>query len=369
MHEFLEFTIIGIVLGAAYAVAASGLVVTYATSGIFNIAHGAIGMTMAFVYWQLSVGWHINTALSFGLTVFVLAPLLGAIIERGVIQWMDPTNVATALAVTVGLTLLLFGLVNNVIWKPTARVVPQFFGFGGFNFLGVHIDWEEVITVAAAVLIAIGLRLFLFQTRTGIAMRGVVDNRSLIGLFGGRPSRLSTLSWAMGASLASVAGILVAPKLQLQPLILTLLVIDAYAAAVIGRLNNLPRTFLGALFVGLASSYVVGYIPASGSFWTSTPVQGLGALGAEHHSLRRRSSWSRRTVCAAARHSATPRSPRPASCAPFRAGSCSSPRSPWPSRSWGPRASSSSGSGWPSASCASAWCRSPVGAATRRSAS
>ena len=275
MHEFLEFTIIGIVLGAAYAVAASGLVVTYATSGIFNIAHGAIGMTMAFVYWQLSVGWHINTALSFGLTVFVLAPLLGAVIERGVIQWMDPTNVATALAVTVGLTLLLFGLVNNVIWKPTARVVPQFFGFGGFNFLGVHIDWEEVITVAAALLIAIGLRLFLFQTRTGIAMRGVVDNRSLIGLFGGRPSRLSTLSWAMGASLASVAGILVAPKLQLQPLILTLLVIDAYAAAVIGRLNNLPRTFVGALFVGLASSYVVGYIPAAGSFWTSTPVQGL----------------------------------------------------------------------------------------------
>ena len=56
MHEFLEFTIIGIVLGSAYAVAASGLVVTYATSGIFNIAHGAIGMFMAFVYWQLSVG-------------------------------------------------------------------------------------------------------------------------------------------------------------------------------------------------------------------------------------------------------------------------------------------------------------------------
>ena len=78
-------------------------------------------------------------------------------------------------------------------------------------------------------------------------MRGVVDNRSLIGLFGGRPTRLSTLSWSIGASLASVAGILVAPRLQLQPLILTLLVIDAYAAAVIGRLRSLPMTFLGAL--------------------------------------------------------------------------------------------------------------------------
>jgi len=258
MHEFLEFTIIGIVLGSAYAVAASGLVLTYATSGIFNIAHGAMGMFMAFVYWQLSVGWHMNTALAFVLTVFVLAPLFGAAVERSVIQWMDPNNVATTLAVTVGLTLL-------------------FFGFSGFTFLGVHIDWEEVITIGAAIVIAIGLRLFLYQTRTGIAMRGVVDNRPLIGLFGGRPSRMSTLSWAIGASLASVAGILVAPRLQLQPLILTLLVIDAYAAAMIGRLRSLPMTFLGALIVGLASSYALGYIPSSG-IWSSTPLQGLLTL-------------------------------------------------------------------------------------------
>ena len=109
-------------------------------------------------------------------------------------------------------------------------------------------------------------------------MRGVVDNRHLIGLFGGRPSRLSTLSWAIGASLASVAGILVAPRLQLQPLILTLLVIDAYAAAVIGRLRSLPMTFLGGLIVGLASSYALGYIPSSRAFWSSTPVQGLLTL-------------------------------------------------------------------------------------------
>ncbi len=108
-------------------------------------------------------------------------------------------------------------------------------------------------------------------------MRGVVDNRDLIGLFGGRSTRLSTLSWAIGASLASVAGILVAPRLQLQPLILTLLVIDAYAAAVIGRLRSLPMTFLGALIVGLASSYAVGYIPSTG-LWASTPVQGALTL-------------------------------------------------------------------------------------------
>ena len=286
MHEFLEFTIIGIVLGSAYAVAASGLVVTYATSGIFNIAHGAIGMFMAFVYWQLSVGWHMNTALAFVLTVFVLAPLLGAVVERGVIQWMDPRNVATTLAVTVGLTLLSSGWSTATSGRRRRASVPQFFGFSGFTFLGVKITWEEVITVGAAVAIAVGLRLFLYRTRTGIAMRGVVDNRSLIGLFGGRSTRLSTLSWSIGASLASVAGILVAPRLQLQPLILTLLVIDAYAAAVIGRLRSLPMTFLGALIVGLASSYAVGYVPTR--VLVLHPRAGTAhAVGAHSDPLRR----------------------------------------------------------------------------------
>ncbi|HVB92155.1 MAG TPA: ABC transporter permease [Acidimicrobiales bacterium] len=274
MHAFFEFTVIGLVLGAAYAVAACGLVVTYSTSGIFNIAHGAIGMFMAFTYWQLTVPWHIPSGLAFLLTVFVLAPLMGAFIERTLIRRVDASNVPVTLAITVGLTLFLIGGVS-IIWPPSSRVVAQFFGNHGFNLFGVFVQWQELITVAAAIAIAIGLRLFLFQTRVGMAMRGVVDNRELVGLFGGRPASLSTLSWSIGASLASVAGILVAPRLQLDPIILTLLVIDAYAAAMVGRLRSLPMTFAGALAVGLLASYAVGYFPTSGGFWSSTPVQGL----------------------------------------------------------------------------------------------
>jgi branched-chain amino acid transport system permease protein len=274
MHELLEFTIIGVVLGSAYAVAASGLVVTYATSGIFNIAHGAIGMFMAFVFWQLSVPWHIPSGAAFVLSAFVLAPLFGALIERGLIRRIDPSNVAATLAVTVGLTLLLIGVVNE-IWPPKARVVSLFFGNHGFDLLGVFLVWQDVITIGIAIVIAIGLRLFLFRSTIGIAMRGVVDNRELIGLFGGRPKSYSTLSWAIGASLASIAGILVAPTLQLDPLILTLLVIDAYAAAMVGRLRSLPKTFVGAIIVGLLSSFAVGYFPSTAGFWSSTPIQGL----------------------------------------------------------------------------------------------
>ncbi len=273
MHEFFAYTVIGVVAGATYAVAASGLVVTYSTSGIFNIAHGAIGMFMAFVYWQLSVAWHIPPGWAFILSVFVLAPLFGALIERVLIRRVAGASVAVTLVVTVGLTLLLIGAAEK-IWANDSPVVPQFFGHSGFTLFGVYIVYEDVITIGIAAAIAIGLRLLLYRTRVGIAMRGVVDNRDLVGLFGGRPSWLSTFSWAIGASLASVAGILAAPILQLNPLILTLLVIDAYAAAMLGRLKNLPLTFVGALGIGLVASYATGYFPSTG-IWRSTPIQGL----------------------------------------------------------------------------------------------
>ena len=111
---------------------------------------------------------------------------------------------------------------------------------------------------------AIFLRLLLFRTRIGIAMRAVVDDRDLTALNGGRPSRVSALSWALGTMLAALAGILLAPKLGLSVLNLTFLVISAYAAAIVGQLKSLPLTFAGALALGLAEAYAIGYLPTSG---------------------------------------------------------------------------------------------------------
>ena len=85
-------------------------------------------------------------------------------------------------------------------------------------------------------------------------MRAVVDDRSLLQLNGGRPVMVSMLSWAIGASLAAVAGVLIAPVQNLEPITLTLLVVTAYAAAAVGRLRSLPLTFLGALILGLGES-------------------------------------------------------------------------------------------------------------------
>ena len=91
-------------------------------------------------------------------------------------------------------------------------------------------------------------------------MRASVDNPELLQLYGGRPQLVAALAWAIGCSLAALAGILLAPVVGLQYYDLTLLVISAYAAAMLGKLTNLPMTYIGAMALGIAQSYVVGYL-------------------------------------------------------------------------------------------------------------
>jgi branched-chain amino acid transport system permease protein len=267
MTNFLAFTITGIVTGAVYAVAASGLVVTYTTSGIFNFAHGAMGMLMAFLYWQLRVHEHWPAPLALIAVLFILAPLFGAAIERILMRNIKPADTGVALMVTLGLLLFLMGLALTW-WQPIEpRALPEFFAGHSVRIASVNVTWHELIEIGVAGAVAAFLRLLLYRTRTGVAMRAVVDDRDLTALNGGRPSRISAFSWALGSMLAALAGILLAPKLSLNVLVLTFLVIYGYAAAIVGQLKSLPLTFAGALALGLGESYAIGYLPQSG-FWS-----------------------------------------------------------------------------------------------------
>lgn len=263
MSEFLAFTVIGLVIGSAYAVAASGLVVTYATSNVFNIAHGAIGMLMAFLYWEVHFNRGVPTLLSLLLVVGVAAPLFGLLVERAMMRRLTDAPVAVSLVVTVALLVALIG-VAQVVWPPSGRPFDDFFLGSGVRLGDVFVTAHQMIIFAVAIAVAGGLYFLLNRTRTGIAMRAVVDNRELLGLHGARPNVLASLSWALGSALAALAGILLAPQVGLGYIELTLLVINAYAAAMVGRLTNLPRTFVGALILGLLQSYAlygVQYLP------------------------------------------------------------------------------------------------------------
>jgi branched-chain amino acid transport system permease protein len=263
VDEFIRLTIFGLVAAAIYFVAASGLVLTYTTSGIFNFAHGAIGMVAAFVYWELRFnpdGPELPTPLALFLVLGVLAPLFGMLIERVLIRNLQGASLATTLVVTVGMLAFLIGLAQTR-WPPEARVVRGFFDPDDVKILGVNVTWHRIITVIIAVAVAVGLRILLYRTRIGVAMRAVVDNRALAGLNGAQAHRVSALSWAIGSSLAALGGILLAPALGLEIIALTLLVVNAYAAAMVGRLRSLPLTVVGAVILGLLVQYVPNYLP------------------------------------------------------------------------------------------------------------
>ncbi len=265
MDELVAFTIVGIVTGAVYAVAASGLVVTYTTSGVFNVAHGAVGMLMAFVYWQVQSEWGWPTPLALAFVLLVAAPAFGVLVERTLARELANASLVSNLVVTIGLMLVLIGVAYNV-WPPAGRRVEGFFAPEGFDLGSVFVTWHQATTVLTAVAVAVGLRLVLFRTRIGVTMGAVVDHRQLAALAGVRPTQATMLSWALGSSLAALAGILLAPVLQLNVEALTLLVVNAYAAAMVGRLRSLPLTFVGAVVLGLVESYAVGYLPSTGLF-------------------------------------------------------------------------------------------------------
>ena len=272
--QFLAFSVIGIVFGATYAIAASGLVLTYATSNVFNMAHGAVAMVMSFLYWEVHVnrGW--PTWLSLLFVVGVAAPLFGLFIERVMMRRLTEAPVVIALVVTVGLLVACIGAAQ-FIWKPGGRNIEEFFNGHAVTIGPVRVTVHQLIIFGTAMAVAGGLYVLLNKTRIGTAMRAVVDNRELLALHGARPNLLSGLSWAMGCSLAALAGILIAPTLDYFTL--TLLVISAYAAAMVGRLKDLPRTFLGALILGLLTSYAqwaVQYIPRDVQAHSQGLVQG-----------------------------------------------------------------------------------------------
>ena len=271
MHLFLTYTILGLVTGAVYGIAASGLVLTYTTSGIFNFAQGAMAMLAAFTYWQFRYGWNWPAPLALFAVLAVLAPLLGGVLYLGIMRGLRATADVTKIVVTIGIMLGLIALAQW-IWNPgVPRTDDLFFGEAAkFRVFGVFVTDHEAIALGCGVLIAVGIRLLFTSTRTGVAMRAVVDNPELLQLNGGRPQRLAAFSWALGGALAALAGILITPISggTLDVHVLTLLVLDSIAAAMFGRLRSIWRTFGGALVLGLAGTYVLGYFPSSWS-WAS----------------------------------------------------------------------------------------------------
>ena len=120
MQTFLTFVITALTVSAIYAVGASGLVLTYTTTGIFNFSHGAIGMFGAFAYWQMRFDWGWPAPIALALVLLVLAPLFGVFLEVVIMRNLEGTSEAVKLVVSISLLAALIGAANW-IWNPNVQ--------------------------------------------------------------------------------------------------------------------------------------------------------------------------------------------------------------------------------------------------------
>jgi len=261
----MTFVLIGLTVGAIYSIAATGLVLTFTTSRIFNLAHGAVGMFLVFIYYQLRVAWGLPEILSLALTVLVIGPLFGVGLGQFMMQRLARASVAIRLTGTLALFVVLTG-VTQLIWGNGYRALPGLVSDDTFAVLNVRISDNQLATVVIALVVAGALWAFLHRTRLGIAMRAVVDDADLAELTAISPVRVQNVSWAIGSSLAGLAAILIAPNVSLNIPVLSLLIVSAFAAAIIGGLSSIAWTYVGGLALGVGGALLTAYLPADNEF-------------------------------------------------------------------------------------------------------
>src|SRR5579875_3157939 len=281
MGEFLAFLITGAVSGGIYAILASGLVLTYVTTGLFNFAHGATAFLVAFFYYQLHSGLGIPIVPSALISLLLFAPLVGVVLDVAVTRQLAQAPEVPKIVATIGILVALPNLaLLTVSWLTTTAgldlapanevFLPP--GIGPYpaktwEFLsGASINSDQIVVVASAALVSVGLWAVLRRTRLGLRMRAAVDRRTLASLRGISPERVSIQASVLGAVLAGLAGILIAPLFNFDPSEFTLLMFVSAAAAVMGRLRSIPLAMVGGLAIGIAQAMVAGYVNLDARF-------------------------------------------------------------------------------------------------------
>jgi ABC-type branched-subunit amino acid transport system ATPase component/branched-subunit amino acid ABC-type transport system permease component len=283
LEKFLNLVISGAVSGAIYSVMASGLVLTYQSSGIFNFAHGAVAFATAYLFFQLhqatsagGLGWPLIPSAIVAILVF--APLLGLLLDRILLRRLADAPVYARIVGTIGLLVALPALVlwlvetvgNSVLELGLPTNTPGFQppGLGPYPrevvwrpLSGVAINSDQLAVFVAAGGAALLLWLVLRHTRIGLEMRAGVDRRELAGLRGVDAGTTSAVTWALSMALAGLGGVLIAPLFGLADVDYTLVVLGSLAAVVAAGLRSIPIAFVAGLLLGVLQNLVFGYAP------------------------------------------------------------------------------------------------------------
>jgi ABC-type branched-subunit amino acid transport system ATPase component/branched-subunit amino acid ABC-type transport system permease component len=174
---------------------------------------------------------------------------------------LSKQRIALKIVATIGLILVVQGLATAK-YGYDGLTQPQYLphGTGTFEVGGVNITWAQLTITVISVLAVGTLYCFFRFTRTGLAMRAVVDDPELTGLHGTNTRQVQRLSWVIGTTFAALSGVLIAPITGVDYTGLTFLVVQAFGAAAIGAFSNIPVTYLGALVIGIVSSISTKYV-------------------------------------------------------------------------------------------------------------
>ncbi len=259
MNPVIQYVAGGLSAGALYGLMALGLVLIYRASEVVNFGHGDLAMISTFVaYTLLQARWPLPAAL---LGAILFGAFLGALVEGGLLRPARHRRATplTLVVLTLGLALVLNGLAG-FLWGHEIRTFPALVSGPPLIVGPARVTREQLLNLAAGVLLALALYGFLRWTWSGLALRAVTQNPDMARLMGIPVDRILLLAWAIGVGLGAVAGILAAPLIYLEPNAMLELLIKGFAAAVLGGMTSLPGAVVGGLTLGVLENLIAGYV-------------------------------------------------------------------------------------------------------------
>jgi branched-chain amino acid transport system permease protein len=261
--DFVQQVVAGLGDGAIYGSLALALVLIHRATGVINFAQGEMAMFTTYVAWTLNVnhGWSYWPAF---VATLVIAFALGFGIKRVVIQPVASASVLTVVIMTIGLVLVFNGLAS-LIWSAEIRAFPSPFPNETWQLGSVSISQESVGTFAIVLVLVALLWAFFQFTKIGLALRAAALNPDASRLVGVRVGWMLAIGWGLAAVLGAVAGMLAAPALFLDPNMMQVTLIYAFAAAVLGGIDSPFGAVAGGIMLGVGLNLIGEYIDFVGT--------------------------------------------------------------------------------------------------------
>jgi len=260
---FARLTVSGLAVGAAYGSLALALVLIYRATHVINFAQGELAMATTYVAYQL-IQWGLSYWEAFFATL-AIAFMIGTLLQVALIRPVQHRSQVAAVIVTVGLFILIDGIVNW-IWGGNFKFMQSPFGTGAYTIGGVDIE-HLYVGMFGVVLASVVLVWALFRfTKLGLGMRAAALRPAAASLVGVRVDAMLALGWGLAAVLGAVAGLMYEPsQFTLDPTLMQTALVYAFAAAVLGGLDSPVGAVVGGLAIGVFLNLLVGYVPAISS--------------------------------------------------------------------------------------------------------